>query len=180
MGPRADRGTTLIYRNVIADMKRWPLFLLGLLVLAIGGKYILGVLNAPDDKAQIKQALAEAIKASREGRPGSVIDKLSENFKVNGEEPGSRRIADLIKSSHPDVKIQDSDPLVSGDTAQINSDVTVSADYAGMRFDKDLKGVQLQFKKEASTEWLIFPTSKWHLSAARLSPEQIAEFTSSQ
>jgi hypothetical protein len=161
-------------------MRRWPLILLALLVVAIGGKYILGALNPPDDKALIKAALADAIKASREGRPGSVIDKLAANFKVNGQEFGNRSIADVIKTSHPDVVIKDSDPLVSGESAQINSDMTVSGDILGTRYSKDLKDVQLLFKKEAATDYLIFPTTKWHLAAARLSPEQIAEFTNGQ
>src|SRR4051812_26701147 len=103
-------------------MRRWPLVLLILAVLVVGGKFIYNVLNKVDDKTQIQQALAEAIKASKEGRPGSVVDKLADNFKVNEVQASTRQIADFVKNNHPEVNVKDTEPVVSGDTAQITSD----------------------------------------------------------
>jgi hypothetical protein len=144
-------------------------------VALVGGRYIYGVATKVDDKTQIKEALAEAIKASKEGRPGSVIDKLSENFKVNEESPGSSQIAGFVKNHHPEVDIKDTDPIVSSDTAQINSDITVKLDL--MPGGWNFKDAQIQFKKEAAMDWWIFPTSKWHLSAVRVRPEDMPNLT---
>ncbi len=157
-------------------MRRFPLIVLGLVVLAVGGKYVYGVINKPDDKVLIKQALAEAVQAGKEGRSGSVIDKLSENFKVNGEHPGMTDIAKFVKESHPDLTIKDNDPLVSGDTARITSDIDVKASFLGQTVNRSFKDVVLEFKKETATDWGIFPTSKWHLSAARVSEQDMASF----
>ena len=158
-------------------MRRWPFLLLILLVLGVGGRAIYGMINAPDDKTLIKEALADAVKAGKEGRPGSVIDKLSDNFKINGQEPGTNQIAKFIRDSRPDVQIKDTDPIVSGDTAQITSDVAVSATILGQPFNQTLKDVQLLFKKESGTDWLIFPTTKWHLSAARVPDSEVTSLT---
>ncbi|HVT12329.1 MAG TPA: hypothetical protein VHE55_08675 [Fimbriimonadaceae bacterium] len=146
-------------------MRRLPLVLLLLAVLAVGGRYIYGIANRPDDKTQIRQALAEAIKASKEGRSGSVIDLLSEHFKVNGEQPGFGQVAKLIKESHPDIVVDDTDPVVSGDSAQITSSVKVTGTFfGGGQQSFSFKDVQLYFKKESAMDWLIFPTTKWRLS----------------
>lgn len=158
-------------------MKRWPLAVLALIVLSVGGRYIYGMINPPDDKTLIKQALAEAIKASKEGRAGGVIDKLSDNFKINGEEPGTKQIVDVIRNSHPEVSVADNEPIITEDTAMITSDVSVKGSMiGGMSFNQNVKDVQLLFKKEPATEYLIFPTTKWHLSAARIPPGELQSF----
>jgi hypothetical protein len=143
-------------------MRRWPFVLLALAVVLVGGRFIYGALNHPDDKVLIKQALTEAIQASKEGRAGGVVDKLAENFKVNDMETGMKQVATFIKNNHPEVVVNDIDPIVSGDTAQINSDVVVKVSFlngAAVTF----KDAQIQFKKESTTEWLIFPTERWRL-----------------
>jgi hypothetical protein len=154
-------------------MKRWPVILLSLLVLTIGGRFIYGLLSHPDDKSLIQTALADAVKASREGRPGSVIDKLAENFTVNGAQPGIGNVVQIVKNNHPEVAIQDTDPMVSGDTAQISSDVSVKVTILTQTQSFTVKDAQLLFKKEDATEWLIFPTRKWRLSAIRVPPDSI-------
>ncbi len=154
-------------------MRRWPLILLTLAIVIVGGRYIYGAMNKPDDKTLIQQALAEAIKASKEGRPGSVIDKLVDNFTVNGTETSKRQIADFVKNNHPEVDIKDTDPLVSGDTAQITSDVAVKVQFLGNQQGLTFKDAQILFKKESAMDWLIFPTTKWSLSAVRVKEEDM-------
>ncbi|HWA83466.1 MAG TPA: hypothetical protein VG820_08545 [Fimbriimonadaceae bacterium] len=155
-------------------MRRWPLLFLVLAVLAVGGRYIYGLANRPDDKTQIRQALADAIKASKEGRSGSVIDLLSEHFKVNGEQPGFGQIAKMVKESHPDIVVNDTDPVISGDAAQITSSVRVTGTFFGAGQQTfDFKDAQLYFKKESAMDWLIFPTTKWRLSDVRLPDNEL-------
>lgn len=154
-------------------MRRWPLILLILLVLAVGGRFIYGLANHPDDKSQIQAALAEAIQASKEGRPGSVIDKLSDHFKVNGEQPGFSQIAKLVKESHPDIVVADNDPVISGDSAQITSSVQVTGSFLGAKQSFSFKQAQLYFKKETAMDWLIFPTTKWRLSDVRVPENEL-------
>ncbi|HZH98180.1 MAG TPA: hypothetical protein VEX38_04350, partial [Fimbriimonadaceae bacterium] len=57
-----------------------------LAVVFLGMAYAAGVFGGPSDKEQIQTALDEAILASKEGRPGGVLDYLSQNFKVNEEQ----------------------------------------------------------------------------------------------
>ena len=49
----------------------------GIVGLLLIGKVGLGFLNQPDDKTLITEAIKEAQKASKEGRPGGVMDFLS-------------------------------------------------------------------------------------------------------
>src|SRR5580658_486734 len=83
-----------------------------LLVLLIGGKVILSVTHPQDDKKMIQDALSESILASKEGRPGGVMDKLSANIKYNNQDVGGseRDIARYIRSNKPDIVVENTDP----------------------------------------------------------------------
>ena len=157
-------------------MRKFPLIILTLVVLAVGGRFIYGAMNHPDDKTLIKQALADAIQASKEGQAGSVVDKLTENFRVNDVRTGTSKIAELVKNNHPVVDVKETDPIVSGDSAQITSDVSLHVSVLGQSFDRNLNDVQLLFKKETGTDWLIFPATRWRLAAARIPSDQMAGF----
>lgn len=155
-------------------MRRWPLVLISLLVVLVGGRYIYGIVTRKDDATQIREALAEAVKASKEGRPGGVVDKIMENFKVNDQPFSKGLIANFVKNQHPEVEFLDDTPMVNGDTAQLTSDVNVTLDMFGK---KELKDVQISFRKESTLEWLIIPSSKWHLSAVRVDPASLPEMS---
>jgi len=155
-------------------MSKFALGVLALLVLVVGGRFIYGIVNKPDDKTMIQQALADAVQASKEGRSGSVIDKIADNFNVNGEHPGRQQIADIVRKNHPEVEIQNTDPVITGDSAQITSDVTVKLNVLGSEHDLTFKDAQLVFTKEAGTDWLIIPATKWRLSAARVSESDLS------
>ncbi len=145
-------------------MRRLPLVLLAIFVILVGGRYIYGVLNPASDSKLIQDALKEAIKASKEGRPGGVLDKLSDTFKVNAQEPGQRTVADFVKHSHPDIALSNSTPVIDGDTATITSDVVVTVDFLNQKQTINALGVKMVFKKEDTRDMLIFPAKKWHLS----------------
>jgi len=153
------------------------MFLGVLLVLLVGGRAILFVLHPQNDTALIVQALAESIKASKEGRPGGVMDKLSDNLQLNGEnESGNQReIARFIRDSRPDVTVDDMTPVVTGDQATIISPVDFKVSVLGVNQDRHLKEVTIIFRKEEDRDWLIFPVKRWKLAEVHVSPSAIAD-----
>ncbi|MFX8820935.1 hypothetical protein ABTM55_19390, partial [Acinetobacter baumannii] len=79
----------------------------------------------PSDENLIREAVTRSIEASREGRPGGVIDYISDRFAVNGDQPGTSAIARFIRESKPEVTIDSYKPLVNGDQALITTPVKV-------------------------------------------------------
>ncbi len=147
------------------------------IILLIGGKFILMSANRTDDKVLVRQALLDSIKASREGRPGGVMDKLSEHIKFNGQsEAGNERdIARYIRQSKPDITVQNMDPEVSGDEAKIISPVTVSMGLLGQSMGQTLKKVTITFRREDDHEWLIFPVKRWKLAEVETTDASVAD-----
>ena len=150
---------------------------MAVIVLLVGGKFILMSANKADDSTLVKQALTESIKASREGRPGGVMDKLSEHLKFNGQsEAGNERdIARFIRQSKPDVTVEKIDPVVTGDEAKIVSPVTISMGLLGNSMSQTLKKVTITFHREDDREWLIFPVKRWKLAEVEASDASVAD-----
>src|SRR3712207_3308413 len=98
------------------NKSKLALAIFGVLVLLIGGRIIYGLLTRPDDQTLIAQALDESIEASKEGRPGGVLDLLSEELKLNEQQVGTKRqIADYIRRFRPEVTVENKKALVTGD-----------------------------------------------------------------
>jgi len=159
-------------------MKRPILIVAAVLVVLVGIRVIMS-LNGPDDKTLVRQALAESIKASKEGRPGGVIDKISNKFTVNGEDrfsPG--QIMQFVKESRPDITVTRPEPIVLGDEARINSPVTLSATMpGGTEINKTLDNVTLVFEKEDSMTWLVIPSKQWRLKEVTLPEDALSQLT---
>jgi hypothetical protein len=149
-------------------MRRWPILLLAFFIALIGGRYVYGIATRKDDATLIRQALADAIKASKEGRPGGVLDKLSSDLKLNDQSVSLSQMANAVKTQHPDVEIANDTPIVAGDEATITSDVTVKMASLGGK-GMDLKNVKMTFRRETAMEWLVIPTQTWHLKDVHLS-----------
>jgi len=130
-----------------------------------------------DDRKMISQALGEAIKASREGRPGGVVELLSDSLKVNNIDvgPNQRQITQFIREQKPDVVVQDPSPQITGDEARIVSPVELDLGLLGKR---NLSEVTLIFRKEDSTAFLVFPTRKWRLTEVRAPENAVTELMS--
>ena len=71
----------------------WWSYVVGVVLLLFGGKYVIATYFGPSDEALVKSALAEAVKASKEGRPGGVLDHITDHFKMNSDIPGNINIA---------------------------------------------------------------------------------------
>lgn len=126
------------------------------------------------DREMIQAALQESIEAGKEGRPGSVVDLLSNQFEVNGYQPGSREVSRVVKQFKPDVEVLNPVPVVDGDTASMKSPVRLSITMP-MKQSFDIQDVKFSFEKEPATQWLIFPSKKWRLRSVELPPDVMSQ-----
>jgi hypothetical protein len=131
--------------------------------------------NRPDDQKLIQAALADAVEASKEGRPGGVIDLLSKNLKVNEQEVGTnmRQVADFVRKQKPDVEVLEPRAQITGEEGRIVSPVELDLGLLGKR---TLKEVTMIFRKEDATEYLIIPVTKWRLVEVRVPDATIQDF----
>jgi len=143
------------------------------LVIALGLASGFGLFGGPSDRELIEIALKDAIQASREGRPGGVLDFISKRFEVNGEQYGTRDISNTIKDMRPDVEIERPAPTITGDSATITSPVrlSVSLPPVGM----NISSVTIHFARENGTNWLIFPTKKWRMVRIEIPDDVVNE-----
>ena len=155
--------------------------ILALVVVAlVGVRVLISVVNRPDDKALIREALRESIRASKEGRPGGVLDKLSEKFRIGGEVVGKGPdVARYIRDFKPDVTVRQQDPLVTADEARIVSDVDLKLSLPGNALERTVKNVSIVFRREEAREWLVIPTRKWKLAEVDVPAESVDEMKQS-
>lgn len=119
----------------------------------------------PSDEELIGRALDESIRASREGRPGSVLDLLSPSLTVNEEGvPYRREIAEFVRKSRPDVEVRNRKPTISGDVATIESPVRVSSSLPAVPLEHTFERVVITLEKERTREWLVLPGRRWRVT----------------
>jgi hypothetical protein len=142
-----------------------------LLVLRVG----ISLSNRPSDQVLIERALDEAIQASKEGRPGGVLDLLSANLKVNDQLIGAsnREIANFVRDQKPDVKVLEPSARIIGEEGRIVSLVDLDLGILGVR---RLKEVTMIFRREEATELVFIPTTKWRLVEVRVPDSTISDF----
>ena len=139
----------------------------GVVAVLVLGKIGLGFLHQPDDKTLILEAVKEAQKASREGRPGGVLDFLSvASLKVNDQDAtGSRRdIADYIKKQKPDIQFKEVDPKIFGETAIMETSATVKVSLGPISQEVPIPKATINLKKEEDREWFIIPKKSWKIT----------------
>lgn len=135
----------------------------------------LSMANRPDDQKLIQDALAEAVKASKEGKPGGVMDLLSNNLKVNDQAVGAngRDIANFVRNQKPNVTVLEPKAQITGEEGRIVSPVELEMFPFGKR---TLNEVTMIFRKEDATSYLVIPVTKWRLVEVRVPDTSIAEF----
>lgn len=138
------------------------------LAIVLLGAFRIGIsiVNKPDDPKLIQDALNDAIQASRDGRPGGVVELFSDNLKLNNVDVGGneRQITDFIRRQKPDIQFSNTHAQITGNEARIVSPVSLDLGVLGKR---NIKDVTLIFKKEDGADFLIIPTSKWRLTEVR-------------
>lgn len=152
------------------------LIIAGAAIVIVGTPFVMEGFSGQSDKEKILAALKESVEASKEGRPGGVMEHISNNFEVNGEtyKPNRREMADFIRKRKPDIEFLKTDPIVSGDKAVLITPVKLSI----LTFNQTVPEVALEFEKESARKWLIVPTSKWRLVHVNISDAVISEMES--
>lgn len=154
-------------------MKTRPvLWVLGLVVGLVLGRLAFEMFQPVDEKQRIRDALARSIQDSREGKPGGVLDLLSQNLVVNTQEFSANRqqIANFVREQKPRVEIPNDEPQFIGDQARIVSPVTIDAGLFGSR---QLDQVTLIFRKELAPKWGIIPDHRWQLVDVRVPDDAV-------
>ncbi|MEQ1822486.1 MAG: hypothetical protein ABL949_08250 [Fimbriimonadaceae bacterium] len=129
----------------------------------------MGLFGAPSDQELIQKALDNAVKAGQEGRPGSVIEFLANDFEINGEKYRMGQIAEQIKKLKPKAEFANRVPSVSGDSATLVSNIKLSVSLPPVNVDVD--EVTVEFEKRSARKWLIFPDKQWQLTRVTVPAE---------
>ncbi len=117
-----------------------------------------------NDRDQILAAVAESAKAARDGRSNPVMDNLSKNLNFNSDaNPDRNEISKMIRQSHPDFTVLNTDPKVDGDHATLSGPVKVDVTYLGFDLHNTLPSVTLKFTKESGTIYGFLPAAKWRI-----------------
>ena len=126
-----------------------------------------------NDSDQIKVALLSAVKASKEGRAGGVVEYLASNVQVNGQKYDvNRQFTSFIRQYHPDITLGSLEPKINGDHATLTTDLQISI----LKNTATLPGVTFTFEKEHDTKWLIFPSQDWKVTGASAPDEAYQQF----
>ncbi len=150
--------------------------LLGLTGLAIVALILRMTLFGPSDRTLIDQALAESIQAGKEGRPGGVLEYLSQSFTFNSDQIVDRRqVADFIRKAKPEVTLGTIDPEIKGDRAEVTTSAHVKVSGLGMSIDRQIPKVTIELKRESAVKWLVFPSSQWRVVSVTAPPESLAD-----
>jgi hypothetical protein len=146
-----------------------------LIVVRVG----IGLQDHRSDKQQITDELQRSIQASKEGRPGSVFEMLSDKVKFNEQDASENmgQVADFIKQQKPDIQVENPDPIVTGDTAAITTPVDMTFSLLGISKTLRYKDVVLVFRREPVIHFLVFPGTDWKLTDVKVdAPLQAGSF----
>ena len=120
--------------------------------------------TAPSDEELIEQALREAIVASKEGRPGGVLEHLSRSFVYDGQPVYDwKEVSQFIKVAKPVVEIDANRPQIDGDRAIVVARIDFKMGFQTFSIDESIDNVEIRFGRESGTRWLVFPAPKWKI-----------------
>jgi hypothetical protein len=154
------------------------LVITALLVIALLGARFALVPRQTDDQ-MVREALTNALKASREGKPGGVLDKLSASFKLNDApiEFSGAQVADFIKDQKPELTVEEIEPVITGDEARITSPVRLKLGLLGTNFERRIPKVTMIFHREVGHVLLLIPTPAWRLTDVQVPESDISDLT---
>ena len=143
-------------------MKKWMVWSLA---VAVAGLAVLFFVTAPSDDQLVRQAIDESTRASREGRPGGVLEYLSPYLAINADPMIDRSdIARVVRLSKPEVRFGPYAPQIDGEAALVRADVAVKMSFQGLNIDTTFHGVQVKLTKTTGVRWLFLPGSKWKIT----------------
>lgn len=137
----------------------FALFGLGILV----GVFAKMWFDVPSDQVLIEQALAEATRNGKEGKPGGVLDYLSGDFSIQGFSPSSSDVKQFIKDRKPEVTVTQINPRISGDTAEVVSPVNIRIGAGNLGWNQTVEGVKITLRRESGFRYGVFPSPRWKI-----------------
>ncbi len=129
----------------------------------LGGLFAKMYFEVPSDQALIEEALREATKNGKEGKPGGVLDYLSGDFRVGEFAPTSGDVADFVKNQKPEVTILDPKPIIRGDLAEITSSVSIKFGVGNIGTTQTVDNVRVVLRRETGLKFGIFPAPRWKI-----------------
>ncbi|MCW5938294.1 MAG: hypothetical protein KF884_07915 [Fimbriimonadaceae bacterium] len=135
-----------------------------LAVLAVAGVAFQIFRTGPSDQEAITQAVADAVRASREGQPGGVLEHLSRSLTYN-DVPVSERgeLAKFIRDSRPQVVFDSTRALIEGDRAVIQTGAQIDLRLGPVPLSQRIDKVKIVLGKETGFRFLVVPTPKWRI-----------------
>ncbi len=148
---------------------KWPMAIFGVVLIGLAVTVAITSISRKSDREQIQEALMESISASKEGRPGGVMELLSRNLKLNNIDiDRQNEIAKFIREQKPDIAMDSMEPAISGDKAVIKSPVHIKYGIGNIGGTWDLPDVKLTFKRENATQWGFIPVKAWKLEKVEM------------
>lgn len=141
--------------------KGW--ILVGCGVVIAGGIFARMWFDVPSDKVLIRQAIEEASRNSKEGKPGGVLDYLSGTFTIQGFSPSEGDIRQFIRERKPEVEVLNMEPTIRGDQAEIVTPVNLKLGVGNLGFNQTVNGVKITLRRESGFRYGIFPTPRWKI-----------------
>ena len=121
--------------------------------------------TAPSDEELIERALEEAIVASREGKPGGVLEHLSRSMVYDGQQVLDwNKVSQYIKVAKPVIEIDANRPQIDGDQAIVVAKIDFKMGFQTLSIDETIDNVEIRFGRESGTRWLIFPAPQWKIT----------------
>jgi len=142
----------------------------GLLILVVIN--IVAVMNKPDDKTQILQALEEMRVASVEGRAGGVLQYISDSIELPvepedqwyGRSPKGQIARFLRQAQIRSVEINDTKVELYGELAQVTCSVRGELSYPAFGdIPVAFERVVIEFRRESSRRLLVVPDYTWRV-----------------
>ena len=138
---------------------------MALIGIGVGAALLIGFLGTgKSDQELIQESLTAAIVAGKEGRPGSVLEHLSNSFEINGQSIINReQLPRYINDNKPNVEVETTVAQISGDSAFILTPVKLAMS-GPIKLGTTIPGVRIEFQKEHTTKFLLIPDRQWRLT----------------
>jgi hypothetical protein len=138
--------------------------LIGAGVAAVVGVVAAAYFTEPSDDAKVRASLAEIEKSGPAGDAFGLVEELSRGLTFNGNSEVSRgEVSQWVRQGQPEIRFHRREPVLTGDEARLQTDVSVKANWMGMESGLTFEGVEMIWAKEQGWKWGVFPVSAWRL-----------------
>ncbi len=141
---------------------KWAIAVGIIAILLLGVRMVM--FSGVSDHELIRQTIDEALAAGRDGRPGGVLEQLSQTFQFNDEAAWDKRqLAQVIRTSRPEITLYNREPVIRDDTATVVTRARVRGQALGMPINFDIPSVTIQLRRGTQMRYWIVPMKKWRI-----------------